>query len=260
MPGTVTPSSAASTSDSRHECQYPDIALDPTTNEYPFQRKMVFCELLTSQFTPAQLVQNRPELQLNPHLGLSVVLGQIGPGIDQFAQPVTDDMDPGQKRTPQRAELLAALMGLRRAMDGDLHDYEGYDAAAVKERIIATDSEYVVKGMTEWMGQWRRNGWKTSFGMKPANLDLFQLLERTIEEMEVEHNAVFGFWQVPKIVNRDAEKMARAAAKGALTGKKVEPGSGEKGASDEKGGAEASAEGSRKRLVKVGAVEGGEKS
>ena len=64
-------------------------------------------------------------------------------------------MDPGQKRTPQRAELLAALMGVRRAMDGDLHDYEGYDVAAVKERIIATDSEYVVKGMTEWMGQWK---------------------------------------------------------------------------------------------------------
>ncbi|KAL1718539.1 ribonuclease H-like domain-containing protein [Schizophyllum commune] len=283
MPGTVTPSSAASTSDSRHECQYPDIAIDPTTNEYPFQRKMVFCELLTSQFTPAQLVQVCGEcLQYSArcctHIGLgrachhfrlvftsgacvegragiSVVLGQIGPGIDQFAQLVTDEIDPGQKRTPQRAELLAALMGVRRAMDGDLHGYEGYDAAAVKERIIATDSEYVVKGMTEWMGQWKRNGWKTSFGMKPANLDLFQLLERTIEEMEVKHNAVFGFWQVPKSVNRDADRMAKTAAKKKLSGGKATPGSEEKGASEA-----GAPDGSRKRMVKVGVAEGGEKS
>ena len=95
--------------------------------------------------------------------------------------------------------------------------------------------------------------------MKPANLDLFQSLERTIEEMEVEHNAVFGFWQVPKSVNRDADRMAKAAAKGALSAEKAGPSGGGKGASDEKGGAEASAEGSRKRLVKVG-VEDGEKS
>ena len=91
--------------------------------------------------------------------------------------------------------------------------------------------------------------------MKPANLDLFQLLERTIEEMEVEHNAVFGFWQVPKSVNREADKMAKAAAKGMLSGDKATPGSGEKGAS------EASApDGSRKRMVKVGVAEGGEMS
>lgn len=91
--------------------------------------------------------------------------------------------------------------------------------------------------------------------MKPANLDLFQLLERTIEEMEVEHNAVFGFWQVPKSVNKEADNLAKAAAKGVLSGAKETPGSGEKGAS------EASAlDGSRKRMVKVGVAEGGGKS
>ena len=44
-------------------------------------------------------------------IGIGVALGKIGRGIDSFAYAVTENMDPGQRRTSQRAELLAALAG-----------------------------------------------------------------------------------------------------------------------------------------------------
>ncbi|KAL1741183.1 ribonuclease H-like domain-containing protein [Schizophyllum fasciatum] len=226
-----------------------DPATDPQRNEGLWQRRMIFCETLETHFTPAELVQvcgvcGQYSARCCAHsytgrachhfrlvftdgacvgngqegavAGVGVVLGQIGPGIDQFSAPVTEEMDPGQRRTSQRAELLAALMGVQRALGGDVHDYPGYDAAAPKERIIATDSEYVVKGMTEWLPQWKRNGWRTALGGTPANLDLFQRLDRAIEEEEVLHNARFGFWHIPRSLNSEADRMAKAGARAAL--------------------------------------------
>ena len=61
-------------------------------------------------------------------------------------------MDPGQRRTSQRAELLAAIEGVRRSAFGDVHPYYGN---APRARIIVSDSEYVVRGMTEWLPQWK---------------------------------------------------------------------------------------------------------
>ena len=81
-----------------------------------------------------------------------MVLGQRGPGIDSFSLAITEAMDPGQRRTSQRAELLAAIEGVRRSTVGDVHVYYGN---APKARIIVSDSEYVVRGMTEWLPQWK---------------------------------------------------------------------------------------------------------
>ena len=92
-------------------------------------------------------------------IGIGVVLGKIGRGIDSFAYAVTEKMDPGQRRTSQRAELLAALAGVRRSMHADVHDYDDYNDAVPKERIIVTDSEYVVRGITEWLPQWKVRWW-----------------------------------------------------------------------------------------------------
>lgn len=65
---------------------------------------------------------------------------------------IDDETDKGP-RTSQRAELLAALMGLLslRVLDGTCHSSSGHGDGRPKEWIIATDSEYVVKGMAEWL-------------------------------------------------------------------------------------------------------------
>jgi len=66
--------------------------------------------------------------------------------------------------TNNRMEILAAisaLNALKRPCDVDL----------------VTDSQYVRRGITEWLAQWKRRGWLTA-GRKPvANADLWQQLE-----------------------------------------------------------------------------------
>lgn len=69
------------------------------------------------------------------------------------------------RTTNNRMELAAAIEGLR----------------ALKEPCevtVITDSEYVKKGVTEWIHGWKRRGWKTA-GKKPVlNQDLWQELDR----------------------------------------------------------------------------------
>ena len=79
----------------------------------------------------------------------------------QYAVPVTGNMDCGWRRTSQRAELLAALSGLRLMVAADqlklLKQLEksGPPTGERQSWVIATDSEYVVKGMTEWLPAWK---------------------------------------------------------------------------------------------------------
>ena len=68
--------------------------------------------------------------------------------------------------TNNRMELaaaIAALEALKRPSRVDLH----------------TDSEYVKKGITEWMPKWKANGWKLWRGAKSVkNLDLWLRLDK----------------------------------------------------------------------------------
>jgi ribonuclease HI len=94
--------------------------------------------------------------------GIGVIIG-VDEGY-QWSIPVDDTNDPHQKRTSQRAELLAALEGLRliseaaaEATPDDKHFIESkrHDGKDHFCWVIATDSVYVVKGMTEWLPVWK---------------------------------------------------------------------------------------------------------
>jgi ribonuclease HI len=54
-----------------------------------------------------------------------------------------------------------------------------------------TDSEYLRRGITEWLPDWRRRGWKRKGG-KLANIDLWQALEASIEEHTITWHWVRG--------------------------------------------------------------------
>ena len=85
----------------------------------------------------------------------------------QLDLPVTSVMDPNQKRTSQRAELLAAIYGLRFFARSDTTSTEAEATEKAKKWkkrnpekplstwIITSDSEYLVKGMTEWLPAWK---------------------------------------------------------------------------------------------------------
>jgi ribonuclease HI len=65
--------------------------------------------------------------------------------------------------TNQIAELTAALEGLKKVPLG----------AAVE---LVSDSQYVLKGLSEWRAGWERKGFKNSKGETVANLELWQKL------------------------------------------------------------------------------------
>ena len=57
---------------------------------------------------------------------------------------------------------------------------------------IYTDSEYVRKGMTEWMTNWQRRGWKTADGKPVKNMELWQRLDALRKLHEVDWHWVRG--------------------------------------------------------------------
>jgi ribonuclease HI len=57
---------------------------------------------------------------------------------------------------------------------------------------VYTDSQYVRNGITEWLAQWRRRGWKTADRKPVKNIDLWQALEREAGRHEVQWHWVKG--------------------------------------------------------------------
>lgn len=81
--------------------------------------------------------------------------------------------------TNNRMELMAAIEGL----------------AALNEPcqvVITTDSQYVRKGITEWLAGWKRNGWRTAAKAPVKNADLWQRLDEQNQRHEVEWRWVKG--------------------------------------------------------------------
>jgi ribonuclease HI len=55
-----------------------------------------------------------------------------------------------------------------------------------------TDSQYVMKGVTEWMAGWKRRGWRTAARKPVANRDLWERLDGALQRHEVEWSWVRG--------------------------------------------------------------------
>lgn len=86
----------------------------------------------------------------------------------------------GEKDTTNnRMELMAAIEGLK----------------ALKERCaveLYTDSQYVRKGITEWIHNWKAKGWRTAAKKPVKNEDLWRLLDEQIGRHEVNWHWVKG--------------------------------------------------------------------
>ncbi|KAI1198644.1 ribonuclease H-like protein [Nemania serpens] len=108
------------------------------------------------------------------------------------------------EQTSNRAELRAVLAALRARQWSD----DGYRTV-----VIATDSEYVALGVTEWVRKWVGNGWRTAKGKNVANRDLWELLLGEAERYQ-ECGLAIQFWRIDRSLNRVAD----AAAAKALTG------------------------------------------
>jgi ribonuclease HI len=57
---------------------------------------------------------------------------------------------------------------------------------------ITTDSQYVMKGMTEWLPGWKAKGWKTAAKKPVKNAELWQRLEQAVSPHQVDWQWVRG--------------------------------------------------------------------
>ncbi|CZR46792.1 uncharacterized protein FPRO_12243 [Fusarium proliferatum ET1] len=89
--------------------------------------------------------------------------------------PLGDYANP----TSNRAELRAIIGALR---------YKNWASEGFTTLVLATDSEYVVKGATEWIRAWLRRGWRKSDG------------------------AVIQLWKISREWNTEADRLAKERA------------------------------------------------
>ncbi len=81
--------------------------------------------------------------------------------------------------TNNRMELTAAIEALN-ALRGS------------RSVRLYTDSRYVMQGITEWMHNWKRRGWKTASKKPVKNKDLWVALDEAIGKHDVEWRWVKG--------------------------------------------------------------------
>ncbi len=84
-----------------------------------------------------------------------------------------------QHTTNNRMELTAALEALKALTEPCKVD-------------LTTDSQYVRKGITEWIEGWKARGWKTAAKKPVKNQDLWEALDAAIQAHEIEWHWIKG--------------------------------------------------------------------
>jgi ribonuclease HI len=98
--------------------------------------------------------------------------------------------------TNNRMELMAAIAAL-----------EGLTRPSAI--TVVTDSAYVKNGITEWLANWKRRGWRTAGGSAVKNVELWQRLDAAAARHKVRWEWVKGHAGHPE--NERADALARAA-------------------------------------------------
>ena len=129
--------------------------------------------------------------------GFAVVFAPL-----EWYSPISRRLEQdGNPQTSNRAELRAVLASLT------LRNWAGEGFSRI---VLACDSEYVVKGISDWIFEWRKNGWKTTAGSPVVNQDLWKILEGKLRGME-KSGMLVQFWKIPREWN-EADKYAKAGA------------------------------------------------
>lgn len=135
--------------------------------------------------------------------------GNPGPGgwgllvIDQGGGQFVEIGGGEAQTTNNRMELMAVLRAL-----------EHFGAASSLERaLIVLDSEYVRKGLMEWLAKWKKNAWKRSTGEAVLNQDIWERLDQQwlLHKKAIEFKIVKGHVGVPG--NERVDEIAVAYSK-----------------------------------------------
>ncbi len=126
--------------------------------------------------------------------------GNPGPGgwgaLLRFGEVERELSGADPATTNNRMELTAVIRGL--------------EALKRPCRVaVTTDSEYVRKGITEWIERWRRNGWRTADRKPVKNEDLWRRLDELNALHAVEWHWVKG--HAGHVENERADRLATGA-------------------------------------------------
>ena len=128
-------------------------------------------------------------------------LGNPGPGgwgaLLRFGTREKELSGGEAQTTNNRMELTAAIAGLE----------------VLKrpcEVVLTTDSQYVKRGVEEWMARWCANGWRTSDRQPVKNRDLWERLSAALDGHRVQWHWVKG--HAGHAENERVDVLARDAA------------------------------------------------
>ena len=123
--------------------------------------------------------------------------GNPGPGgwgvLLRYGETEKEMYGGEAETTNNRMELMAAIQALE-------------NLTRECKVVLTTDSEYVRKGITEWMENWKKRGWKTASKQPVKNKDLWQRLDKAATQHQVEWHWVRGHTGHPE--NERADQLA----------------------------------------------------
>ncbi|WP_290538554.1 ribonuclease HI [Alcanivorax sp.] len=93
--------------------------------------------------------------------------------------------------TNNRMELMAAIMALEALTQPC-------------KVVLTTDSRYVMDGITQWMANWKKRGWKTASRQPVKNADLWRRLDAACGKHSIEWQWVKGHSGHPENEKADA--------------------------------------------------------
>eukprot|EP01117_Protostelium_nocturnum_P008885 TRINITY_DN3187_c0_g1_i1.p1 TRINITY_DN3187_c0_g1~~TRINITY_DN3187_c0_g1_i1.p1 ORF type:complete len:307 (-),score=102.22 TRINITY_DN3187_c0_g1_i1:50-970(-) len=125
----------------------------------------------------------------------------FGEGDAQNISNVFRDVEP----TNQKAELVAGIRALETVYVKVATTKPKWNEE--EEIVIQSDSEYLVKGMNEWIVNWKKNSFKKSNGKPVANKEYYKRLDELVVILGL-FGAKVRFEHIPRAQNKEADKLA----------------------------------------------------
>ena len=138
--------------------------------------------------------------------------GNPGPGgwgvVVYYSDNCVAEMGAGEPATTNnRMEMQAAIAALKFIVKSE----------HTEPITLYTDSEYVLKGITQWVKGWKKKGWKTSQGKAVLNQDIWEILDQLNSDIQQQGTSLN--WQYVRghagnIGNERCDTIARGFAIG----------------------------------------------
>ncbi len=153
--------------------------------------------LLTSEQMPKSNIESGNTIKIWSDGACTGNPGPGGWGTIMSIDGKKQEFSGGSRRSTNNImELTGALEGIKRTPKG-------------ASLVVCSDSQYLVKGMTEWLKNWKRRGWKKADGGDVLNRDLWIELDRQCENRTIQWQWVKG--HAGHIENERCDELARQA-------------------------------------------------